>query len=355
MTELNDLITCDGPTASVVMSAPSAIANAAERFEAHWQRARKQLASSAVDAADLQRLDQTVSGLHHGEGSSVVLIQCPGAETFVEFLDDEVSNDVVVVDTLPRLGVLLESRQRSIPHVMVIADRAGADILAIDGGSLVTALDVEGSTEFIHRGHPGGFSQRRYQQRAENLWESNAAQTAEAVAKVARDLRARLVAVAGDVRAVAFLKEHLPKDVAAITHELTGQSDDLIAAETVRATADVVARETVEVIRAHRDACGTGKGADGAPQTTDALSIGRVATLLIHDDPADDRRGLLDLAGTWCAPRPTASDEPPPDSEVTEARLVDIAIRSALRSDSEVRFVPRHGGPAEGLGAILRW
>lgn len=355
MTALNDLIKCDGPTASVVMSAPSAIANAAQRFDAHWKRAHKQLASSAMDPADLRRLDETVAELHHGEGSSVVLIQCPGADTFVEFLDDEVGNDLVAVDTLPRLGAILESRQRSIAHVMVIADRAGADILAIDGGSLVTALDVEGETEFIHRGHPGGFSQRRYQQRAENLWESNAVQTAEAVTEVARNSRARLVAVAGDVRAIAFLNEHLPKDIAAITHELAGQSDDLIATETVRLTADVAARDTREVIRAHRDACGTGRGADGAPQTTDALSIGRVATLLIHDDPADDRRGLIDLAGTWCASRGIDVGEPPPDAEVTEARLVDIAIRAALRSDAEVRFVPRHGGPTEGIGAILRW
>ncbi|MCZ7631630.1 MAG: Vms1/Ankzf1 family peptidyl-tRNA hydrolase [Microthrixaceae bacterium] len=312
MTALNELVTCNGPVATVVMSAPSAIVNAAERFETHWQRAYRELTASDLDPSDLRRLDETASGLHHGEGSSVVLIGCPGADAFVEFLDEEVGNDLVVVDTLPRLGALLESRQRSVPHVIVVADRAGADIVAIDGGSVVTTLGVEGETEFIHRGHPGGFSQRRYQQRAENLWESNAAQTAEVVAKVARDIRARLVAVAGDVRAVGFLREHLPTDVAALTHELDGQSDDLIATETRHATADVVARDTRKVMRAHRDACGTGRGADGAPQTTDALSIGRVATLLVHDDPADDRRGLVDLGGTWCSSRVSDAAEPRP-------------------------------------------
>lgn len=355
MTVLNDLITCAGPVASVVLSAPSALADAAKRFEATWQRARKQLSGAGMDPSELERLDRTASALHHGEGSSVVLIQCPGAETFVEFLDDDVSEDLVALDTLPRLGALLESRQRSVPHVIVIADRAGADILAIDAGSLVRSLDVEGETEFIHRGQPGGWSQRRFQQRAENLWESNAAQTADVVAKVARDTHARLIAVAGDVRAVGFLHEHLPRDIAALTHDLTGQSDERIATETVRATADLVARDTRAIIEAHRDACGTGRGADGAPQTTEALAMGRVDTLLIHDDPRDDRRAMVDLAGTWCSARVGDTTGLPPEAEATEARLVDIAIRSALRSDAKVRFVPRHGGPAEGIGAILRW
>lgn len=355
MTALNDLISCEGPVASVVMSAPSAVADAAKRFESRWQRAHRQLLESDLDAADLARLDATASRLHHGEGSSVVLIQCPGAETFVEFLDDEVSEDLIAVDTLPRLGALLESRQRSVPHVIVVADRAGADIMSVDSGSLVEAIDVEGDTEFIHRGHQGGWSQRRFQQRAENLWESNAAQVAEVVAKVARDCDARLVAVAGDVRAVGFLREHLPKDVASITHELSGNSEDRIAIETVRATADVVARDTRAVIEAHRDACGTGRGADGATATTEALAVGRVDTLLVHDDPRDERRALLDLEGTWCSDSPQNTVGLPPGAEATEARLVDIAIRSAMRSDAEVRFVPRHGGPSEGIGGILRW
>ena len=355
MTDLDDLITCSGRVATVVMNAPSALTDAAARFEANWQRARKQLAEADMDAAALEVMDGTVTGLHHGLGSSVVLVQCPGMDTFVEFLDDEVGEALVSYDTLPRLGALLESRQRSIPHVIVVADRAGADIMAIDGGSLVEAIDIEGTTEFIHRGHPGGWSQRRFQQRAENTWESNAAQVADQVAKVARAHGARMVAVAGDVRAVAFLHEHLPKDVSSITHELTGQSDDRIAAETVRATADIVARDTREILEAHRDACGTGNGADGATATAAALAQGRVATLLVHDDPRDERRGLVDLEGLWCSGDPTDTATLPEGSDAVEARLVDVAIRCALRSDAEVHFVPRHGGPAEGIGAILRW
>ncbi|MEZ5238414.1 MAG: Vms1/Ankzf1 family peptidyl-tRNA hydrolase [Microthrixaceae bacterium] len=355
MTELSDLIHCSGRVATVVMNAPSNVVDAAQRFEANWNRARKQLVQAGMDTDDLESMDATVSSLHHGAGSSVVLVQCPESETFVEFLDDEVGEDLVSLDTLPRLGALLESRQRSVPHVIVVADRAGADIMAIDGGSLVEARDVEGETEFIHRGQPGGWSQRRYQQRAENLWESNAAQVAEEVAKVARDHSARLIAVAGDVRAVAFLKEHLPKDIGSLIHDLTGQSEERIATETVRATADLVARDTREALEAHRDACGTGRGASGATATAQALSEGRVATLLVHDDPRDERRALVDLDGHWCSGDPTDDATRPEDGSVVEARLVDIAIRCALRSDAEVRFVPRHGGPEEGIGAILRW
>ena len=66
-------------------------------------------------------------------------------------------------------------------------------------------------------------------------------------------------------------------------------------------------------------------------------------------------RGLVDLEGLWCSGDPTDTATLPEGSDAVEARLVDVAIRCALRSDAEVHFVPRHGGPAEGIGAILRW
>ena len=76
--------------------------------------------------------------------------------------------------------------------------------------------------------------------------------------------------------------------------------------------------------------------------------------LIVSDDP-DDRRTA------WFGPGPSQISaeaavlrslgaEP-----VVEARLVDVAVRGALRTGAGILVLPGGEGPDEGLGAILRW
>src|SRR5690606_27538835 len=95
--------------------------------------------------------------------------------------------------------------------------------------------------------------------------------------------------------------------------------------------------------------------ASGPVETLAALSEGRVDVLLVHDDPDDDRRARFAAEGPWCAPVTAGDDPPPPGTEEREGRLVDVAVRSAHLGDSRIRIVPRHGGPDDGIGALLRW
>jgi peptide subunit release factor 1 (eRF1) len=238
---------------------------------------------------------------------------------------------------------------------MVVADRAGADLVGIGSTGEEVEVGIEGDRPHLHRGHPGGWSQRRFQQRAENRWESNAGEVADAVADLARRLDARLVTVAGDVRAVGFLLEQLPTDVADISRKLDGQSLDLIAEETVRAVADVVARDTRALLERFNEASGRRHAASGPSATLEALSAGRAEVLLVHDDPSDDRRARFQRSGVWCAPSDADSSAPGPSDEILEGRLIDVAIRAALLGDAEVRFVPEHSRPEANIGALLRW
>src|SRR5680860_694570 len=186
ISDLRDLILIDGPFASVAFSSPSALDDAAARLDTRWHNVRRQLERAGFPDAELGRMDDTVADLYHNEGASVVLLQAPGEPTFVEFLDAAIDHQLAVVDELARIGPVLESRQRSVPHVMVVADRAGADLIGIGAMGEPVAVDIEGETLHLHRGHPGGWSQRRFQQRAENQWESNAGEAATAVAELAR-------------------------------------------------------------------------------------------------------------------------------------------------------------------------
>ena len=238
--------------------------------------------------------------------------------------------------------------------MIVVADRVGADVIAVDAGAELESAEMEGSELHIHRGHPGGWSQRRFQQRAENRWETNAGDVAHVVIDMAKRVEPRFIAVAGDVRAVTFLLDQLPAELAEICEKLDGQSPELIADQTVRAAADIVARDTVAILESYKEAAGQGRAATDAAETLTALSDGRVETLLVHDDPDDDRTARFERPGLICSvPDPDVTNPVPADA--VTGRLVDVAIRSALLSDAAIRFVPAHTGSPDGLGAILRW
>ncbi len=60
---------------------------------------------------------------------------------------------------------------------------------------------------------------------------------------------------------------------------------------------------------------------------------------------------------TLCATAPGDLDgvDDPDRGELSEGRLVDVAVRAALLTGAAVRTVPRHGAPREQIGALLRW
>ena len=194
---------------------------------------------------------------------------------------------------------------------------------------------VEGSTVHIHRGHPGGWSQRRFQQRAENTWEDNARDVADAVATLARKVDAEFVGVSGDIRAQTFILDHLPADVAEITVRIDAGSPEGIADEVVRQLSTIVARRVTAAAEKVRAGLTAGTTSTDTDTIIDALRDGRVDTLLVHDDA-------------------TAPDEP--DSHRSDgARLVDRAIAGALATDAEILVVPRLAMMEGPLAATLRW
>lgn len=339
-----DLVSVDRPVASVYLRGTGTSEDAGHRFETRWKNARRNLAGAGTPEALVTELDRAVADSPQLHAPSLALFATASSPVIVEPLDDELTADLVAYDELPRLVPLLHARQRSVPHVMVTTDRTGADIVAVADGEAVEHDSVEGVTHHIHRGRFGGWSHRRIQQRVENRWEANARDVAEQVDAVARDIDARVVAISGDVRACQFLMEHLAADVADRAVVLDVGDPDGVAEATVRLVADAVARDTREVLRAEGD---PGVAA-GAGPVLSALTAGRVDTLMVVDDADDDRRAwFMDDGSTVCSLRRSYEN-------MCEGRLVDVAVRSALLSDSDIRIVPATTVD-DGLGAILRW
>lgn len=338
--DLREFVSGPGPYLSIALPTPSRSDDAAHQLDIRWKNALSQVAGDDWPVAEVGELEAIGDDLHHGAGAAVIILHRRGGPTLVEFIDEPVRETMVHEDPLPRLAPLIEARQRAIAHVVVEADRAGADLTAFDGGSVLASETVEGERLHIHRGHPGGWSQRRFQQRAENTWEDNARLVAGETAELARRVDAEVVVVSGEVRARTLLVDELDgmHDVPEVIGIESG-SPEAIADEVVRLLSDRVARRLRHVAELVREAAGQGRASTDTSETLAALGEGRVATLLVHDDV-----GVTgDVTDTVVAGLPAG------------ARTVDVAIAAALRSDAEIVVVPQLAMMDGPLAALLRW
>jgi hypothetical protein len=358
---LRSLYDDDGPFATLYLPVPPPSENADRHVDLEWKQARSSMEEAGAPDDVLEELDGVVGNRDRGGGTLCAVTNGRGA-TCVITMHVAMTRAIGVWGPLPRLVPLLAWQQSTVPHVVVVTDRTGADITAVSLDRVEHSEQVDGDTLHVQRSAPGGWSQRRFQQRAENQWEDNAREVAEEIAAVADDVGAELIVLAGDVRAKQFLTKHLPATWADRVREVDGGRDDWslesITDESVRLEASVAAELTVAVLDRFGDAQGNGLATTDVDETLAALNERRVDTLLVVDDSETIDEPESDAAAVGTDdPAMISTDE----SEVTatgqeaeEAPLADAAIHAALSGGSTVRIVPAHAVPAR-LGAILRF
>jgi hypothetical protein len=323
--------------ATIILPLPTRFDNSAHRFEVEWKNARRKLSERWTDD-ELALVEALVGGLSYDGGEALMLVLGQHGVTLAEFHDEPVPQLVVHEGSVPRLAMILEARQREIPHIVVETDRAGADITAFHGEEVLVTEQVQGETLHIHRGPFGGWAQHRYKRRAESVWERNGDDVAEVVAALAREVGARLIVIAGDVRAQGFVLAALPSDLASIAVTIDEGSPDGIADHVRRLRANVVAEKLTELAERLRTGLAEGVASVDAHEILEAAAEGRIDTLLVHDDD-------LDLPTT----ARTIADIP------TGTRVIDAAIVAALRTDAEIFVVPNLAAMSGPVAAIFRW
>jgi hypothetical protein len=143
-------------------------------------------------------------------------------------------------------------------------------------------------------------------------------------------------------------------------HDINGTraadgSVDAVVDEVTRAVATVVAADTRALLAKFKEERGQAdRAVEGPADTLAALSRSQVEVLLVHADPDDSRTAWFGREAAPVAER-SADVTDLGVAGASDGPLVDVALRAALGTGAGVRMIPSAGGPAGGIGAILRW
>lgn len=347
------------PVATVVSSGPGFEGDVQARLDIRTKDIRRQLEEAGLPERVVEGVAGAVQAQVGDEAVGIVADATGIVSTTLVGIDDEA--EVVQVEALPRYVPFVRDRFVNRAHVVVRCDRVGAHIARVERGQIERDTEVSGDDEHVQKVQAGGWSQRRFQNRAEHTWDENAKDIAEAIVAEADAIGAELVVVTGDGRAVQLVADHLPErfhdHLVLDDHQPTDEASDAVVFDrAMTLVKDRVGRELVEVLERFAESRGRGEGfAEEVDDVLAALRQGAVETLLVSGD-SDERVHVaaddpMQLASDAAAITDLGFEE------VLEARLTDAAIQSALAGGATVMIVPEHGpnSPKGAVGAILRY
>lgn len=311
---------------------------ALERFPEHGP-ARESL------AADIERvkayLDEQLDPAAHG----VVIIACQHAGIFEPVaLDVPVANEVVV-GPIPSLRQLVHAAEDYPAYAVLVADQREAFLWEFERQvwERNVALEADG---YPRHQKQGGWSQRRYQARADERVEHFASAVAEELRRALEDRQEAIeyVVIAADEPMYSALQAALHETVASRiigrVHVPIDASIDQILAEVEPLVEHAERQEEQEAVRAVRGEAAAGDlGVVGPEATLLALQAAQVMTLVMNDDFRGQGWADYSLplfgAGDIPAEHPAGGDV----RNLVRTALEDECVRLAILQDAEVELV----------------
>lgn len=341
------------PTASVYLRGRRLDIDGAEDLALRVRALRRQLESEGADQRTVAAVGSYASRIGTDHAVHAVFVR-DGVVVDEHTMAGAAPFDRARFATPPVIAPVLRWLFARPPHVIVVTDRAGAEITSVSGaGGPRFTTTVVGPDDEITAIVPRGWSQPRYQRRVEDAWRHNASAVADAALLAVDQVQAELVLITGDFRAVHLAREALHRRRADLNvRELATSRRSGLAAVVAAAVADDTTARVGELLQRMRDGGGPGGLAtEGAAETLAALAAGRVDVLIVVDETDDGRLAWCDAELPCSLPQPQGSDT------AVLGRMVDVAVRAALLSDAQVCVLPDGHplAPAEGIGAICRY
>ncbi|GAB2771575.1 Rv2629 family ribosome hibernation factor [Amycolatopsis magusensis] len=360
-TTLRALTETEGPFVSVYFDDSHDTEDAAKQLELKRRDIREQLTGKGAEDATIEAIDRALRDGQPPVGrSGRAVLAAHGKVLLDEELAEPPGAPEVRFSELPYLTPLVAHSAIGTPYVVVTVDRTGADLTAVDAkGRRKSVERVDGSDHPVHKVRGGAEAHRDMQARVEENVHRNLAGVAERTAKVATELGAELIVLAGEVQARRELRDLLPKAAKEIATEVTagaradsgtaGQLDtalgELLAGRRLARLDRVAERFRAELGRT------SGLAVSGLEGVTTALREGNVETLLVTE-PGDR------TVAVGPSPAQVAVDQAElaafGTSTGTERRADEALPVAAVAVGADVVVFDQRLELTEGFGAILR-
>lgn len=361
---LREVLGHAGPFASVHLDARYTTEDAAKLLGLRWRAARSELTEQSTPESTLTALDDAIDATRPPVGHAGRLLVAAGDTVLVDtYLPAPPARPHARLSRLPYLLPLATWDSAAVPHVVVVVDRTGADLRAVDATGMVRAMDrLTGVEHPVHKIRGGGWSHRNIQQHADETARHNVHEVADAAASLVGDVDARLLILAGDSQSRRQLHDMLPvrcKEIATeVEHARATQVSHSTIEETISALlAEYRQAEWDHVLARFRAECDSpdGLAVHGLPATAAALREANVSMLLANPDTlarttvwtggqlAMVATGPGELPPEYGSHRQAPSDEALPAAAIVTGAEILASAEGDTRSE-----LP------DGVGALLR-
>lgn len=354
-----------GPWCTAYVDAGTGTVDSLEAGDVRPGNTHAQLEAQGAAAADIDAMEQALQPAT-GMPSPVarfVLVHAGKTEVNEVLPGELVLPERMALEPVPDLLPLIKHRPEELPYVVAEVSRDHGEIRLYRAGAGAprSVQEVEGGSEHLHKFHGGGWSELRFQHHTEDVWRRNADEVAGEIDRVASSSGARLIVLAGDIRARGLVKENLSEasrallsEVDSHTHTAGAESADL-EDQVNKHVAEVWAEERQAVMDklAVREGQANPEAAHGVGAVVHALQQAQVE-LLVFDDAALSGRTMLALgAEPWIA---TAKEEALAAGILGEVPAPAALLRAAALTDARVLLVPGAVLPdGVHIAALLRW
>lgn len=270
-------------------------------------------------------------------------------------------------------------------YLVLLADQKDALLSFITQATTERSVSMEGDGYPVKQSQ-GGWSQRRFQNRADERVEAFARDVAEETRKEVDNLGVESIVIAGDEVITSVLEESLhesvrDKVVGNLRLDIRALDHEIVEATLPLAEKAERAREN-EAVQRVSDGIGAGTyGAGGASDVLTALQAGQVETLVMVDDFEAQGWADFDMPAYGAGDLPTTHPLGGDTANIVAVDLREEMIRLAIQMDADVEIVhtdvpddeedfetvPQAGGDIprsdaaialdkhDGVGAILRY